>query len=87
MKAKKKRQKYRMRKAMFMTYYNDGLLNDHIKKLSMIQARYEVLISDVMIHGHTRNSIKVKVRCYKNSRVYKLCESLGYEYKSYLDEN
>ena len=48
-------------------------MNKETTKLSTFAARYEVYYN---IDG----VVTIKVRCRKNSRVYNLCKSLGYEW-------
>ena len=74
MKKKRKYQRrFHMRKEYIMSY-NGIMLGNDTHKLSMITAKF-----DVRCEGD--GIIEVRVRCNEGSKVYKLCEKLGFDWR------
>lgn len=68
--------------SMWMAYRKKDFkrLNDDTHELSMNGARFEVW------HSASEYKVWIQVRCYKDSRIYQMCESLGYVWSTFQAE-
>ena len=70
------------RNSMWMAYKRKDFkcLNEDTHNLSLNGARFEVY------HSSSEWKVWIQVRCYKDSRIFKLCESMGYVWTDFQGE-